>query len=1274
MASISWLFGKKTVSEGARLTTTDIQTSTEGAVIGRLFGRARVSGQVIWATRFEEETTTTSSGGGKGGSSGGSSTTEYSYYGNFAVGLVEGPIYGIGRIWADGDELDQTGVTLRVYKGNETQEVDPLIEAKESGNAPAYRGLAYIVFERMPLASYGNRLPQIAVEVYRPTDWLESYISGVALIAGNEYGFDTELVKKDTGAGDQVDENRHTLIEETDFKASIQVLTTVLRYTQSVMLVVPWFGDDLRCGECTIRPKVDSADKSTDLAWRVCGVTRSGAAVVSYIGDEASAGGSPNDASVVHAIQYLTALGQAVTLCPFIMMDIAAGNTLPNPYSDNAATHGQPVYPWRGRITGSPAAGYAGTVDKTATALTQAGAFMGSAAPGDFGGSGTEVTYSGPAEWRYRRFVLHYAKLAAVAGGVDSFLIGSEMIGMTQLRSSATAYPFVAGLMQLAEDCRTLLGSGVSIGYTADWTEWANHRPDDGSGDVLFNLDPLWTHADIDFIGIDNYMPLADWRDGTAHLDFDADNGPTTIYDVGYLVGNVAAGEGYDWTYASQSARDAQTRTAIVDSDPADEPWVFRQKDIRNWWMNFHHDRPGGVRSPTTTTWYPQSKPIRFIEYGCPAVDKGANQPNVFYDPKSSESFFPYYSSGARDDAMQRSHLGALIVYWSDAGNNLTSSIYGDKMVDLTRSHAWAWDARPWPSFPLDTSWGDHANWETGHWLSGRTGGAPATNTIAAVAGLANFTDLSVSPIPSVVDGVTIGGLASPRSVLESLQPVYQFDAVESGSVLRFVPRLGQPVRVALTPDDLVADDSAADSTAFQIKRAQETELPDTVKLTYGDPARDDQSASASARRAGGGSARVSEVSPPVVMAENVARASAEAELNAAWVGRETATFSLPPSRLKLEPGDVVSLTVEDNRTRTLRLTTVGQAAALSCEAKAVEPAAFAPVVLPRSQDRRVIAPVSLAALAVFADGPLLADDDRDHAGYVGGVMAPFRGLAVYRSPTTSGYLLDTVLTLRAAIGRTTADFHSGPTGRWDRVNSLYVDILRGTLSSAEELLVLSGANTLLLQNQDGEWEVLQFATATPNGSRSTILTDLLRGQKGSEHAMRDPVPAGARVMLVSDAVKQTGIATSDLNLPLNWRAGPANEDIGSSKYVNQVVTLAGKARRPLSPAHLGGVRDPGTGNWTVSWIRRSRIGGDDFDAEDIPLGETAEYYKLEILDGPGGSVLRTVEQAVDTFTYTAAMQTADFGSIQWSFTARVSQKSSTYGYGIATEALIWIR
>ncbi|MGI8527380.1 MAG: baseplate multidomain protein megatron, partial [Pseudolabrys sp.] len=86
--------------QGPRLSDLDVMASTEGAPLPRVYGRVRVSGQVIWATALEEvvtttsDTTTTGGGKGMGGSGGGSSvtttTTSYSYFANIAVGLAQG--------------------------------------------------------------------------------------------------------------------------------------------------------------------------------------------------------------------------------------------------------------------------------------------------------------------------------------------------------------------------------------------------------------------------------------------------------------------------------------------------------------------------------------------------------------------------------------------------------------------------------------------------------------------------------------------------------------------------------------------------------------------------------------------------------------------------------------------------------------------------------------------------------------------------------------------------------------------------------------------------------------------------------------------------------------------------------------------------------------------------------------------------------------------------------------------------------------------------------
>ena len=110
------------------------------------------------------------------------------------------------------------------------------------------------------------------------------------------------------------------------------------------------------------------------------------------------------------------------------------------------------------------------------------------------------------------------------------------------------------------------------------------------------------------------------------------------------------------------------------------------------------------------------SKPIWFTEYGCAAIDKGANQPNKFLDLKSSESALPHYSTGARDDLMQMQYLRAISDYWRDPAHNPISEEYGAPMLDMTRAFVWAWDTRPFPFFPNNVDlWSDGENYSRGH-------------------------------------------------------------------------------------------------------------------------------------------------------------------------------------------------------------------------------------------------------------------------------------------------------------------------------------------------------------------------------------------------------------------------------------------------------------------------------------------------------------------------------------------------------------------------------
>ena len=161
------IIGGGKAREGPRIKELDIQTSSYGTQVPAIFGAMRVAGTVIWSTDLIE--TRNRNGGGKNRPS----TINYSYSASFAVALSSRPVTRVGRIWADGNLLRgaagdfKSEVIFRFHNGHADQPLDPLLSSAEtSGQCPAYRGLAYAVFEDFQLADFGNRIPSLTFELF----------------------------------------------------------------------------------------------------------------------------------------------------------------------------------------------------------------------------------------------------------------------------------------------------------------------------------------------------------------------------------------------------------------------------------------------------------------------------------------------------------------------------------------------------------------------------------------------------------------------------------------------------------------------------------------------------------------------------------------------------------------------------------------------------------------------------------------------------------------------------------------------------------------------------------------------------------------------------------------------------------------------------------------------------------------------------------------------------------------------------------------------------
>lgn len=1244
------LFAEDRSVQGPRLADLDVMASTEGAPIPRLYGRARLSGQVIWATRLEEVVSTrteSGSAGGKGGlgSGGTTTTTTYSYYANFAVGLCEGEIGHVGRIWADGKPLDVSGLNVRVHRGSEDQLADDLIVAKESaGNAPAYRGLAYVVFERLPLADFGNRIPQLSFEIVRPIGRLEQMVRAVTLIPGTtEFGYETSAVVRVLGPGQSAPENRHVASAPSDIIASLDDLQATCPHLERVAIVIAWFGSDLRAGQCTVRPGVDNAIKITSGAtWSVAGLSRASAYAVSTIDGRPAYGGTPSDDSLRHLIAELKARGLKVTLYPFLMMDIPAGNALPDPWTGAAS---QPAYPWRGRITCAPAPGVSGSPDGTSAAATQVAHFF-----SDGGSSG----------WNYRRMILHYANLAASCGGVDAFLIGSELKALTRVRSSSGVYPAVQALVTLAADVKAIVGSHTIVTYGADWTEYGAHVVDPAASEVRFPLDPLWASSAIDVVGIDYYAPLADWRDTASHLDAEV---ASSIYDRAYLTANIAGGEAYDWFYANDDARAAQTRSSITDG--LGKPWTFRAKDLWNWWSQPHVERVSGAELGSTTTWTPGRKPIWLTEVGCPAVDKGANQPSVFPDAKSSEGHVPYFSSGRRDDLIQRRYLEALIGAFDPAFGagdvlNPVSPVSGKRMIDVSGLHLWTWDARPYPVFPAaEDVWSDGPNWQTGHWLTGRLGAAPLDALVGAVLSDANITDVSTEALRESCDGYVVDRPMSPRAMIDPLAMAYAFDATVSGGQLEFIQRGGAPV-AEIFEDDLVDPQKGA---LARLTRGQETELPREVSFGFTDGAADYRRSAVTSRRLVGGSNRALHSDFAVVTDDAAATRRAEIWLQDLWAGRENAEFALGMKSLSLMPGDVIGVTINDRR----RLFEIGELVdtqSRQIKARSIDPEVFSvPLFAPRVRPP-AIPPALGPVQALVLDLPSIDASEPPVLTRLAIFADPWPGsVTVWRSTDGLSFAKAATAFAPSIIGETLDALPVGPTSRWDRGGQVRVLLYGGALASAADARALDGANAAAVLNASGTWEIVQFVNAELVDDNTYKLSRLLRGQAGSEFAIANPLPAGAPFVLLDDHVIAIARGLGALDRPVDLRIVATGRSHDDPSALALTVTPKATALMPLSPVQ---VRAKRTGDGIhISWIRRTRRDGDAWGVE-VPLGEDTEAYALDILSG--ASVVRSLSCATPSAIYTAANELADFGAAQTSLHGRVVQLSGTVGRGIPAE------
>jgi len=243
-----------------------------------------------------------------------------------------------------------------------------------------------------------------------------------------------------------------------------------------------------------------------------------------------------------------------------------------------------------------------------------------------------------------------------------------------------------------------------------------------------------------------------------------------------------------------------------------------------------------------------------------------------------------------------------------------------------------------------------------------------------------------------------------------------------------------------------------------------------------------------------------------------------------------------------------------------------------------------------------------------------------------------------------------------ARIGRLVEAASPGRSGLIDRTGTLRVQLGAGALQSVTTVDMLGGANAAALECASGQWEVFQFASADEIQPGIWKLSQLLRGQLGTEDSLAAGADVGARFVLLDGTVVPAGLRSGEIGRELDWRCGPVGYDL-SDRYATSLMQAGGiRALLPLSPVHLRGRLK--SGGFEFAWTRRGRIDADSWLANEIPLGEDEERYAAQLNDADG--VFASAELAEPRWEVPTA-EIAGRGEI----VLQVSQMSRAVGSGI---------
>lgn len=1214
--------------QAGKLNDLKVSGSTYGKGIPKIWGTMRVTGNMIWSTDFEEEKHYISSKGkdkGTGKKASKKGTPVFEYFANFAMGICEGPVEELLRIWADGNLIydkynpggytDQDGIFHEVvrpgfsqqngdtgktggnksqkgkgnngdsnqwswtwYNGSESQMQEPFMVQKSARPNPAYRGLAYLFFRKLALKDFGNRTPTITCEVavrrQRMPDF--RFFTELTQAEGGIRNWSTPHVKA------YADFTRYRLYEEA----------------------IPDPSDPNCAHPGSKYLRVYDLTKAQEIA-QVAYVT------MGTITEFSQGFVSSANSEITSGVGDLIGINEQGD-CVFNSAVLA--NTSPVLFVE---TGGFKIYKHFG---------YFSNVDLAPIHLSVDGLLAGA---------------------------------KAIPRPVIAFPVGMQAVP-DPTKPDGGVDPDTQKAAEFYGGCLVLSIHNDFV-YISDGNFF--ERPT--FGDTPDQQVPSRGAPGLPDMGGTRFYSMESYGGFTARMWEGNANWvqPEFVYPITHPYNGT--GPVGDYTLIFEATPDATKGDYGVNiSDPVT---FTGTKEMGLFWSRLSHNTS---RDGLYFTLYDVSSTKTKLIWEKHLPDWPLPDTVVLQQAGLSNSNKISYRAG--------DWVYEIDVFKQEASKYQLPST----TPDMAGGQAY-WSARgAILHLCKDADEGGRVKWVMG-FLDKFAQTSVTIEEICAdfctAVGIDSFrVDMSKMVTDSVI-GYIIENPTSARSLVEELAKVYFFDVTESDYTLKFVAR-GQDPIMTITQGDLgeVQGDSGGGEAAhtqqktleyYKEVKQQEIDCPQRVDVSFINSEKEYENGTQGYQRPRSPvnvlqTRQKLDLNLPIAMSPDGAKQMAQKAAMSIWAERVEHDFTLPWTYLALDPTDVVTFVMDDGLTFTDRLTQVDVGADLSEQVKTVTQTAST-----YSSDIKgnrgggnvsIPKPVQPNVRPLIWDLPLLRDDDADKPStfqfYWGAKAfdAGFRYADLQAKKGTDDWKTIDGTEFDCLWGIAYGQVPPPPNGAWATDDQSHITLGMGwdfsdlyDWESIPDAHWPSTDNAILIGD-----ELIYFKNVTHNADKTVTIDTLIRGARGTEANAYTHGPSETWTLINLSGFHVHSELLTYLNQSFGFRT--LSPTLLSMLALSTRKTLTGASLKPHPVTDFR--RDDTSGDSTISWKRRTRIGGPLQNGTDVvPLAEDFEQYEAYVvalpIDYPGvvfdptnaATYLRAFTGlTTPQFTYTAAMKTAD--------------------------------